>query len=378
MGVDGLSKLVKPVREVKLQEFKNTTFAIDAMIELNRAFKGQVVLTNKEGEKTHHIRSILALILKFESYGIKQIWVFDHDAGADEDPNEHFKYKTETLEKRRQNKLKEKDKLWHLQQEQFELETNFAKLESKEKTILDDLLDGLSIGKIDSNNAQQEKIQKRIDTPHRKEINDLKIMFDYLGIEWVEAPITYEGEAICGDLVKYKIADYAFTTDLDALLYGAPFVIKRVGYGKEAKYMLYDLDRVIEDLNIGYEDLIKIGLCLGTDANTKGVHNIGVKTVLTKFETATDWTAHPYAELIEMFSRTADVKKLTFNNISTVSFTSDQQKKLINWLVTVQSFDRDRTTKQFSNALNNIKTGDVFNKTPIVEIKWDSISIGKK
>ena len=47
MGVEGLSKLVKAVREVKLQEFKGSTFAIDALVELNRVYKGQVVLTNK-------------------------------------------------------------------------------------------------------------------------------------------------------------------------------------------------------------------------------------------------------------------------------------------------------------------------------------------
>ena len=32
MGVEGLSKLIKPIREVKLQEFKGQTFAIDALV----------------------------------------------------------------------------------------------------------------------------------------------------------------------------------------------------------------------------------------------------------------------------------------------------------------------------------------------------------
>jgi 5'-3' exonuclease len=370
MGVEGLSKLVKPVREVKLNEFSGSTFAIDAMVLLTSAFKGQVVLTNKEGEKTHHIRSVLSTILKLESFGIKQIWVFDHDISNDKDPNEHFKYKTATLEKRRAIKEKNKEKLWVAKQKAVELEAKLAMLSDEKKNELDELFDGL---KPEIIQKEISVIQKRVDSPQRKEINDLKFMLNTLGIEWIEAPSTYEAEALCADLVKLKIANYALTPDLDALLYGAPYVIKKIGKGKDVKYMLYDLDHVVESLEIGHEDLIKIGLCLGTDANPDGIKGIGIKTVLQKYNTAADWSSYPYAELINMFSRTYDISKLKFNNIKSISFTSDQQKELINWLVDVQSFDRDRTAKQFSNALSNIKINDIINKTPNIVINWDNI-----
>lgn len=374
MGVEGLSKVVKPVREVKLQEFKGCTFAIDAMIELNRVFKGQVVLTNKEGEKTHHIRSLLSIILKLESFGIKQIWVFDHDVSNDANPLEHFKYKVGTLEKRRAIKAKNKEKLWILQQKVNEVESHLAKMSTEEKAQTDKLFEGLDDVDVNATNKEISIIQKRIDSPHRKEINDLKFMLDTLGVEWVEAPSTYEGEAICADLVKHKIANYAFTPDLDALLYGAPNVIKRVGKGKDVQYYLYNLDTISGDLDIGYDDLIKVGLCLGTDANEEGIKGIGVKTVLSKFPTAADWTAAPYAELLEMFGRTYDASELKFNNSNSVSFTPEQQKALVEWLVSKQNFDRDRTVKQFSNALSNIKIGDILNKTPIVEFQWGGLT----
>lgn len=372
MGVEGLSKIIKPVREVKLQEFKGQTFAIDALVELNRVFKGQVELENKNGEKTHHIHSLLSTILKLEGFGINQIWVFDHDTSKAKDGDEHFKYKTETLAKRRAIKEKNKERLYIAQQNKLELETRQAALTDKQKSEFDDLFEGLDEMKdIDKEIAT---IQKRVDSPQKKEINDLKFMLDTLGIEWVEAPVTYEGEAIAADLVKAKVANFAFTPDLDALMYGSPYVIKRTGRGKDTKYFLYDLDVVIETLDIGYDDLVKIGLCLGTDANPNGVKGIGVKTVLEKFRNAVDWKSNPFKELHTMFSRTYDVGLLEFHNPSKVKFTSDQQNTLIDWLVDVQNFSRDRVKKQFSNALSSHKIRDIINKTPNFEIDWSALN----
>lgn len=371
MGVEGLSKLVKPVREVKLQEFKGMTFAIDAMVELNRVFKGQVILTNKNGEKTHHIRSLLSVILKLQSFGIKQIWVFDHDVSKDEFPTQHFKYKMQTLVKRRAVKAKNKVKIEAMKLKADEIESKLANMTEEEKVQYDELFEGLDALNLDAVKAEINTIQKRIDSPHNKEINDLKYMLDLLGIEWVEAPCTYEAEAICAELVKNKIANYAFTPDLDSLLYGAPNVIKRSGKGKDVKYYLYNLDDISGELDIGYDDLIKVGLCLGTDANPDGIKGIGIKTVLNKFHNATDWESLPFSELIEMFSRNYDVNKLEFHNIQSVSFTPEQQKLLINWLVDKQNFERDRTVKQFSNALSDFKVGDIINKTPVLDIKWE-------
>lgn len=371
MGVEGLTKIVTPVREVKLQEFKGQTFAIDALVELNRTFKGQVVLTNKAGEKTHHLYSLLSIILKLQSYGIIQIWVFDHDVGSHKDGDEHFKYKTETLAKRRAVKEKNKERLYIAQQNKVELEKRQSALSDDQKQEVYGLFEGLELGTEESLNKEISIIQKRVDSPQRKEINDLKFMLDTLGIEWVEAPVTYEGEAIAAELVKSGIANYAFTPDIDAMLYGSPRVIKRTGKGKDTKYFLYNLYDTMDNLNIGYEDIIKIGLCLGTDANPDGIKGIGIKTVLAKFASAVDWTSAPYSELIEMFSRSYDVGQLAFSNTGKLKFTTEQQCALIDWLVDIQNFDRDRIKKQFSNALGGVKTGEIINKTPNLVINWN-------
>ena len=370
MGVQGLSDIIKYSREVSLHEFKGYTFAIDAMVQLNRTFKGKVVLTNKAGEKTHHIKSLLSLILKLESYGIKQIWVFDYDTSVRGDYKEHYKYKMATLEKRKEVKEKNKKRLNEAQNKIDDIESKVANMSAEEKEMLKDILgsDGNELGLL---KKELMVMQKRVDTPHRKEINDLKFMLDQLGIEWVEAPCTYEAEAICADLVKNGVADYAFTPDLDALLFGANNIIKRSDKGKDAKFYLYNLDEIFEKLKITRTDLIKIGICLGTDANVDGIKFIGTKTVLNKYKNAANWNANPYADIVSMFNRDYDVTELEFHNNNTTSFSSQQQKNLIDWLVEKQTFNRDAVVKQFTNSISSIKIGDIVNKTPVIEFKLD-------
>lgn len=370
MGVKGLTDIIKYSREVSLHEFKGYTFAIDAMVELNRTFKGRVILTNKAGEKTHHIKSLLSLILKLESYGIKQIWVFDYDTSVRGDYKEHYKYKIETLEKRKEVKEKNKKRLNDAQNKINDIESKVANMTQEQKEMLKATM-GTDDNELGLLKKELMVIQKRVDTPHRKEINDLKFMLDNLGIEWVEAPCTFEAEAICADLVKNGVADYAFTPDLDSLLFGANNIIKRSDKSKDAKFYLYNLDEIFSKLKITRTDLIKIGICLGTDANVDGIKFIGTKTVLAKYKNAANWDTKPYADIIEMFSRDYDVAELEFHNNNSTSFSGSQQKALIDWLVEEQTFNRDAVVKQFANAISNIKIGDIVNRTPVIEFKLD-------
>jgi 5'-3' exonuclease len=366
MGVKNLNKIIESLRVVELKEFKGCTFAIDAMVELTRVFKGKVDLTNSKGEKTHHIKSLLSLILKFQSLGIKQIWVFDHDISNDADPTEHFKYKQETLQKRRETKEKYKAKYSDKKEAYNQIKEKMKNLSEEQKK---DLINLLEVDEVADMEEELFDIEKKIAFPHRKEINDLKFMLDTLGIKWVESLITYEGEATCAKLAQSGVVDYVFTPDLDALMYGAPNVISRVGKGKDTKYLLYNLESILKKLSITYEDFVKIGLCLGTDANTNGIKGIGVKTVLNKFRTATDWNKDPYKSYVDMFMRKYDVSEHQIHNSNSISFSEDQQKQLIDWLVIKQDFDRERVTKQFNNK-PQFKMGNIVKKTPLAEIDW--------
>lgn len=117
---------------------------------------------------------------------------------------------------------------------------------------------------------------------------DSKHLLTLMGIPWVQAPS--EGEAQAAYMTKKGITDFCASQDYDSLLYGAPTLLRNVaisGRRKLPKRPVYvdvapeivELQTVTSKLGISYEQLIDIGLLVGTDYNP-GVKGIGPKTAL--------------------------------------------------------------------------------------------------
>jgi len=118
---------------------------------------------------------------------------------------------------------------------------------------------------------------------------DSKRLLTQMGIPWIQAPS--EGEAQASHLVKKGNADYCASQDYDSLLFGAPQLLRNVtisGRRKLPRKNVYievqpetvELGRVLRELNITHEQLIDIGILVGTDFNPDGVKGIGPKTAL--------------------------------------------------------------------------------------------------
>lgn len=119
--------------------------------------------------------------------------------------------------------------------------------------------------------------------------DDSKRLLTLLGIPWVQAPS--EGEAQAAYLVKKGDSDFCASQDYDSLLFGAPTLIRNMtlsGRRKLPRKNVYievtpeivELDKVFNELHITYEQLIDIGILVGTDFNPRGVKGIGPKTAL--------------------------------------------------------------------------------------------------
>jgi len=122
---------------------------------------------------------------------------------------------------------------------------------------------------------------------------DSKRLLDLMGIPWIQAPS--EGEAQAAYLTKKGDANYCASQDYDSLLFGAPQLLRNVtisGRRKLPRKNVYievqpetvELRRVLRELNITYEQLIDIGILVGTDFNPDGVKGIGPKTALKLIE----------------------------------------------------------------------------------------------
>jgi len=118
---------------------------------------------------------------------------------------------------------------------------------------------------------------------------DSKRLLDLMGIPWIQAP--GEGEAQAAHLVKRGDADYCASQDYDSLLFGAPRLVRNVtisGRRKLPKKRVYvevmpeivELEKVLKTCNVTYEQIIDVGILIGTDFNPDGIKGLGPKTAL--------------------------------------------------------------------------------------------------
>jgi len=118
---------------------------------------------------------------------------------------------------------------------------------------------------------------------------DSKRLLTLMGIPWIQAPS--EGEAQAAYMTKKGVTNFCVSQDYDSLLFGAPVLIRNVtisGRRKLPRKPVYvdvvpeivELDKVLSELGITYEQLVEIGILVGTDYNTEGIKGIGPKTAL--------------------------------------------------------------------------------------------------
>lgn len=120
-------------------------------------------------------------------------------------------------------------------------------------------------------------------------VQDSKRLLDALGIAWVQAPS--EGEAQAAYMATRGNVWAVASQDHDSLLFGAPVMVKNLtitGRRKlprrnayvEVKPKLVELENVLKEIELTKEQLVDVGILVGTDFNPDGVRGIGPKTAL--------------------------------------------------------------------------------------------------
>jgi flap endonuclease-1 len=117
-------------------------------------------------------------------------------------------------------------------------------------------------------------------------ITQTKDLLEAMGVPWVQAPS--EGEAQAAFMTRRGDAWATVSQDYDSLLFGAPRLVRNLtisGRRKLPNKPVYidvepeviRLDDVLRALNVSREQLIDIGIMLGTDFNPDGFKGIGPK-----------------------------------------------------------------------------------------------------
>ena len=242
-----------PKTAVKLEDLSGKSIAIDAY---NALYQFLAVIRQPDGTPlkdsrgivTSHLSGLLYRTSNLVEMGIKPIYVFDGVPPA-----------LKEVEIKRRMKAKE-EALVRYEQALKEGKTEEARMYAQATSRVKDYM-----------------------------AEDSKKLLDLMGIPWIQAPS--EGEAQAAHLTKRGDADYCASQDYDSLLFGAPKLIRNVTISGRRKLPgksvlievvpeVVELENVLRDCGITLEQLVDVGILVGTDFNPDGVKGLGPKTAL--------------------------------------------------------------------------------------------------
>lgn len=251
MGVD--FKDLVPKTPVKLEDLSGKIIAIDAynaiyqFLAIIRQPDG-TPLKDSMGKITSHLSGLFYRTSNLVEMGIKPIYVFDGIPPT---------LKAAEIERRRQVKV--------------EASVHYEKAIAKGDT------------------AKMRMFAQASMTMKDYMKDDAMKLLDFMGLPWIQAPS--EGEAQAAHMTKRGHADYCASQDYDSLLFGAPKMLRNItisGRRKVHSKNVYveivpevmELSKTLNELGLSYEQLIDVGILIGTDFNPNGIKGLGPKTAL--------------------------------------------------------------------------------------------------
>lgn len=251
MGVDLVNILSK--RKILLEELAGRSIAVDAynalyqFLAIIRGVAGEPLM-DRSGRVTSHLSGLFYRTVNMAEKGIKLAYVFDGKPPALKEAELKYRMavKDEAVVKYKKA-LKRGD---------LEGARKYAQMTSRLKDEM---------------------------------IKDAKRLISLLGIPWVQAPS--EGEAQAAYIASKGDVWAASSQDYDSLLFNSPRLVRNLAISGRRKlpnknvYIevepeIVGLHKMLEELEITREQLIDLGILVGTDFNPGGVKGLGSKKAL--------------------------------------------------------------------------------------------------
>ena len=330
MGLDLKSLLIR--EKTKLESFTNKIVAIDAynaiyqFLAIIRGPEG-LHLTDTQGRVTSHITGLFYRNINFLSLGIKPVYVFDGKPPS---------LKSAEIEHRKQIKKDATVK--------YEKAVSTGNMEDARKY------------------AQQTTSMKD------GMVDDSKHLLSLFGIPYIQAPS--EGEATAALLTTNGQADVAASQDFDSILFGAKKLVRNFtnsGRRKlpnrntyiEVEPEIIDYKKNLEQLGISREQLIDVGILIGTDFNPDGFERIGPKTSIKMIK--------EHGKLEDIPQIQEQLEKIDYNairkiflkpevaTIDKIDFSEIKYDEIANYLSNERSFSRDRIESSLKRLKKNLE-----------------------
>ncbi|MHA2501465.1 MAG: flap endonuclease-1 [Candidatus Kariarchaeaceae archaeon] len=200
--------------------------------------------------------------------------------------------------------------------------------------------------------TRAKKFASRVNYLNDTMIEDAKKLLTLMGIPVVQAP--GEGEAQAAQLALEGKVYATASQDYDALLFGTPIMVRNVnitgrrslpgGSGfKVINPIEIELSLLLKGLDLTREQLIDVGILLGSDFNPDGVAGIGPKTAYSlmkkhgsfieteKNDKRVKDAEIPYEEIRDIFTQPNVItgleldKSMSFDGEKVLSFLVDQK-----------------------------------------------------
>lgn len=318
MGVK-LKDIVEP-ESISFKDLEGRTVSIDAFntlfqfLSTIRQRDGRP-LTDENGNITSHLSGILYRNSSMIEKDIKPIYIFDGQAPE---------LKSETQAKRREIR------------------------DEAEKIYKDALAKG------DTEKAR--KFAMRSSKLSLEIIESSKKLLTLMGIPYIDAK--GEGEAQAAYLVQNGDAYAVASQDYDCLLFGAKRVVRNLAVNSNLGNLeYYQLNKVLKELNVTREELVDMGILIGTDF-CDGLKGVGAKTALKLAHKGQ--LKEKIAELQKQSSHDLDeVREIFLNhNVNTdykIKWEKPNKDKIIEFLCYEHGFSEDRVSKA-SDKLKNLNS----------------------
>jgi flap endonuclease-1 len=241
---------IVPRKELDIRELRGKVVCVDAFNTLYQFISSirqpdGTSLMDNAGRITSHLSGLFYRNISLLSDGIKLVYVFDGK------PPE-LKWKTGLLRREARDLAKER----------------YEEAKGKED------LQGMKRYSMQLTRLNEEMIEES------------KELLRAMGICVIQAPS--EGESEAALLAKTK-AYASASQDYDSLLFAAPKLIQNLTLARKRKTVsgwveikpeVIELDKVLNSLEIDLDQLICLGILVGTDYNPKGIPGIGQKKAL--------------------------------------------------------------------------------------------------
>ncbi len=339
MGLD-LKPLVKS-SPITISELSGKVIAIDAyntiyqFLATIRGITGEL-LTNNNGEVTSHLSGLFYRNVNLLAEDIKLIYIFDGEPSP---------LKSKEIDRRRQVK----------------------------QDALNKYQEAITAGRFEDARKYGQATSVLTD----KMVEESKVILTLLGIPYIQAPS--EGEAAAAQLTQSNIAFACASQDYDSLLFGAKRLIRNLAISGKRKvpnrnvYVdiepeIIEQQQLLNETGLNLEQLVDIGILIGTDFNPGGIPGIGPKTALKlvrehnkleKIEKIEASLANiPYKEIREVFLKQEAPK------INGIEFNEINYDALVNFLCT----DKNFSVARVNTSLDKVKKS-ITNRNQSLE-KW--------